>query len=179
MDSVNIKIGEQEFEASFDNNDRSHITLNDKEYTIVPLRDYGNNVYSISINNKVILAQIDEDATIPGGSKFKIIHDNFSYDAEVRTKTSSLLQEFMKSSGGDDDAHPHIKAPMPGLVVKLLCNVGDTVKKGDKLVIVEAMKMENALASPVDGTVTKIFVEEGQAVDKDTDLLELEKADSN
>lgn len=178
MDNVKIKIGDDEFIAHFDKEDESHITINDKNYTITPLRDYGNNVYSLSINNKVVLAQIDEDSSIPGGSKFKILQNNFSYDAEVRTQTSDLLLEFIKASGAAGDEAPSIKAPMPGLVVKILCNIGDEVKKGDKLVIVEAMKMENALASPVDGVVSKILAEEGQAVDKDADLIELEKSES-
>lgn len=174
MENVSIKIDDNQYEAEFDSRDESHIRIDGKDFKIQPLRDYGNNVYSININNRVVLAQIDDDGNLAGGAKFKILHDNFEYKAEIKTKTRFVIEEFIQASGGADDAHPHILAPMPGMVVKLPCNEGDVVKKGDKLIIIEAMKMENALASPVDGKVSKIFVKEGDAVDKDADLIELE-----
>jgi pyruvate carboxylase subunit B len=60
-----------------------------------------------------------------------------------------------------------LKAPMPGMIVRYLKQVGDAVSKGDTLVILEAMKMENALPSPVDGTVTAINFSIGDTVSKD------------
>jgi biotin carboxyl carrier protein len=66
-----------------------------------------------------------------------------------------------------------LKAPMPGLVVDIPVKEGDTVSKGDTLVILEAMKMENALKAVADATVKKIAVTKGQAVDKNTLLIQL------
>lgn len=60
-----------------------------------------------------------------------------------------------------------LKAPMPGMIVKYLKQVGDTVNKGETLVILEAMKMENALPSPVGGTVNAINYSSGDSVAKD------------
>jgi biotin carboxyl carrier protein len=57
-----------------------------------------------------------------------------------------------------------IKSPLPGLVMKMIVGKGDTVKKGDKLMILEAMKMENDVLSDVDGTVEEIKVREGDSV---------------
>ncbi len=57
-----------------------------------------------------------------------------------------------------------LTAPMPGMIVSFEKNVGDTVKKGDTLAVLEAMKMENALPSPVDGTVTAINFKSGDSV---------------
>jgi len=62
-------------------------------------------------------------------------------------------------------------APMPGNVWKILVNVGDQVKEGDALLILEAMKMENEIAAPCAGTVKEIPVQEGQAVSKDAVLV--------
>jgi biotin carboxyl carrier protein len=59
-----------------------------------------------------------------------------------------------------------IKAPMPGLVLKLLVKEGDTVKKNDPVLILEAMKMENVIKSPGDATVSKIHAQEKTAVEK-------------
>ena len=64
-----------------------------------------------------------------------------------------------------------IKAPMPGLVLRSIVAVGDTVAKGDSLLVLEAMKMENVIKSPGEGTIAKILVEKGQAVEKNQVLL--------
>jgi oxaloacetate decarboxylase alpha subunit/pyruvate carboxylase subunit B len=60
-----------------------------------------------------------------------------------------------------------LKAPMPGMIVKYSKQVGDAVSKGDTVVILEAMKMENALPAPADGTVQAINYSSGDAVAKD------------
>jgi biotin carboxyl carrier protein len=65
-----------------------------------------------------------------------------------------------------------IKAPMPGMVLKVLVKEGDSVKKGDALLVLEAMKMENILKSPTDGTVKKIAAVQGVAVEKNQLLIQ-------
>jgi pyruvate carboxylase subunit B len=67
-----------------------------------------------------------------------------------------------------------LRAPMPGLVVKLEAEVGEEVHPGQGLVIVEAMKMENELKSEGEGRIARILVEPGQAVEKDQVLVEFE-----
>jgi oxaloacetate decarboxylase alpha subunit/pyruvate carboxylase subunit B len=60
-----------------------------------------------------------------------------------------------------------MKAPMPGMIVRYQKQVGDAVSKGDTVVILEAMKMENALQAPADGTVKAINFSSGDTVSKD------------
>ena len=57
-----------------------------------------------------------------------------------------------------------IRAPMPGAVVKINCRQGEMVRKGDVLIILEAMKMENEIHSPIDGFIKEICVKEGMTV---------------
>jgi len=64
-----------------------------------------------------------------------------------------------------------IKAPMPGLVLSLIAKVGETVQKGDVLLILEAMKMENVIKSPTDGVIKSIIIKTGDAVEKNQLLL--------
>jgi biotin carboxyl carrier protein len=64
-----------------------------------------------------------------------------------------------------------VKAPMPGMVLKILVNEGQEVKKGDALLVLEAMKMENILKSPADGTIKKISAQKGIAVEKNQLLI--------
>ncbi|WP_316833894.1 acetyl-CoA carboxylase biotin carboxyl carrier protein subunit [Pedobacter nutrimenti] len=65
-----------------------------------------------------------------------------------------------------------IKAPMPGLVLNVLVTEGQEVKKGDSLLVLEAMKMENIIKSTTDGVVKRIAVKHGEKVDKNAVLLQ-------
>jgi biotin carboxyl carrier protein len=101
--------------------------------------------------------------------------DGMSYSIDITDATKKLLEKYLKESGAlNNNTEFTIKAPMPGMIVKVLVSVGAEVKEGDKLVIVEAMKMENVLKSPVTGKVKSISANEGTAVDKNTVLIELE-----
>ena len=83
----------------------------------------------------------------------------------------------IKPDLGTDDQNPDnasLKAPMHGSVVDLLVGVGDMVKKGDTLVIMEAMKMEHTIVAPADGAVSEFFFEKGDLVESDAELLAFE-----
>lgn len=67
-----------------------------------------------------------------------------------------------------------VKAPMPGLVLKVLVEPNQAVKKGDSLIVLEAMKMENIIKANADGVIKKVNVAIKQAVEKNTVLIELE-----
>jgi biotin carboxyl carrier protein len=82
------------------------------------------------------------------------------------------LLEKMGISAANAGKVNNIKAPMPGLIITLKVAVGDTVKAGDQLLILEAMKMENILKSPGDGVVKKIKVKKGDSVEKNQVLIE-------
>ncbi len=66
-----------------------------------------------------------------------------------------------------------VSAPMPGTVLKLNVKVGDSVKKGDTILMLEAMKMENEIAAPADGVVASIDVAQGAAVNTGDTLATL------
>ncbi len=66
-----------------------------------------------------------------------------------------------------------IAAPMPGTVLRIICSNGQTVKKGDALLVLEAMKMENEIQAPADGKVEELKVSEGQSVDAGDILVQL------
>ena len=72
------------------------------------------------------------------------------------------------------DGVARITAPIPGRVARILVAVGDAVKRGDGIVVLEAMKMENELRAPRDGTVVAVDVEEGQGVEGGTVLASIE-----
>ena len=67
-----------------------------------------------------------------------------------------------------------VNAPMPGTILSVNVKVGDAVKKGDVLVILEAMKMENEIMAPVDGTVTFVGVNQGATVESGSAICVIE-----
>ncbi len=75
---------------------------------------------------------------------------------------------------GEEETEKVISAPMPGLVIKVEVEIGQQVRAGQGLVIVEAMKMENELKAPADGVVARIEVEPGRTVEKGATLIVLE-----
>jgi biotin carboxyl carrier protein len=92
---------------------------------------------------------------------------------KVQDKFDLLLKELGMSDAKGAKVN-HIKAPMPGLIFELAVAEGDQVKKGDKVLILEAMKMENVIKAAGDGTVKKIHINKGQAVEKNQLLIEFQ-----
>ncbi|WP_316746990.1 acetyl-CoA carboxylase biotin carboxyl carrier protein subunit [Pedobacter gandavensis] len=93
------------------------------------------------------------------------------YQVEVEDQYDELLKQL-----GMDSAAAHkvqeIKAPMPGLVLQIMVTEGQEVAKGDSLLVLEAMKMENIIKSPAAGTVKRILVQKGDKVEKNGILIQ-------
>lgn len=83
-------------------------------------------------------------------------------------------QRHQKALGHHDHNIGQILAPMPGRIVKVEVSVGQAVQKGQGLIVVEAMKMENEYKAPKDGVIKAILVEPGMAIEAKTVLLEME-----
>src|SRR5690606_14849592 len=83
-----------------------------------------------------------------------------------------LLLEKLGMNVAADNRIMDLKAPMPGLILDILVNVGDSVKKGDPVLVLEAMKMENILKSAGEGEVKHILVEIGSSVEKNQVLIQ-------
>ena len=67
-----------------------------------------------------------------------------------------------------------VKSPLPGVILDIKCNVGDEVKKGQTIIILEAMKMENSINADKDGKIAAINVSKGESVLEGTDLVIIE-----
>jgi len=97
--------------------------------------------------------------------------DGQDFNAVVSDERSDAINRLVGVRKSQGSAPGEIKAPMPGLVVKLVVSEGDTVSKGQGVIVVEAMKMENEIQAPIDGKVEKVMVQTGKAVDKGELLL--------
>lgn len=137
--------------------------------------------------------EISADIRQLGSAVYHVINDLKSYGAEVvsldrdaktaeikvngNTYTVSakdqydILLDQLGMSGLNNAQVSDVKAPMPGLVLKVFVKVGDTIKKGDNLFVLEAMKMENIIKSPADVIVTAIKTKPGDKVEKGQVLI--------
>ena len=99
-----------------------------------------------------------------------LLYNNQKYSAKI----TEPMDELLKSMGLENALFQKIsevKAPMPGLVLDILVSPGDSVAVGQKILVLEAMKMENAIKSPTAGIVSSVNVSQGQAVDKNYELI--------
>jgi biotin carboxyl carrier protein len=99
--------------------------------------------------------------------------DGRTYAATVLDEAHARLAEVV-GAAGMTHARRELRAPMPGLVVKVLCQPGETVEAGQPLVVLQAMKMENELSVPRGGTVGSVSVQPGQTVDQGQVLVTVE-----
>lgn len=113
---------------------------------------------------------LETDAT---AKKLKIELEGETFDIEIKDELDQRLEQMGFGKAGIRQIK-EIKAPMPGLVLEIAVTDGQKVEEGDKLLILEAMKMENSIMIQTDAIIKKILVTAGQAVEKGQVLLELE-----
>ena len=104
-------------------------------------------------------------------NKFEIKVNEHVYKVELQDENDLLLEKMGIKTESIKKADGLI-APMPGLIIDIRVNEGQAVKSGDPLIVLKAMKMENVLKSPHDGTIKKILVEKNQKVKKDELILQ-------
>ena len=99
--------------------------------------------------------------------------NNETLDLSIRTALQEKAYQLLSASQSNVEQVTIIKSPMPGLVLKILKNVGDSISKGDTVMILEAMKMENEIKANIDGEMIEIHVSEGKPVEKYISLFSL------
>jgi biotin carboxyl carrier protein len=99
--------------------------------------------------------------------------DGLLYEAEVLDELRARLSS-LAAAGAAAHVRRELKAPMPGLVVRVGCAVGDQVEPGQALVVLQAMKMENELSLAQGGAVTAVSVQPGQTVEQGQVLVVIE-----
>ncbi|HEX5153942.1 MAG TPA: biotin/lipoyl-containing protein [Parafilimonas sp.] len=107
------------------------------------------------------------------GKKLRIEVDGEVFDVEIKDGLDQMLEK-MGFDAGKEKRVPDIKAPMPGLVLKVFVTDGQQVKDGESILVLEAMKMENSILSQGDAKIKKTYVKSGQTVEKGQVLVELE-----
>ncbi|MBI3159483.1 MAG: biotin/lipoyl-binding protein [Chloroflexi bacterium] len=166
-------------------NQRYVTTIGEHQYAVELLKDN-----KVRVDGQVY--SVDYEA-MTGQQLVSLVVDGHSFDCHVyqdednwhvlmrgRLYTAEVVDEremrlrAAAGEGHDDSGLFILKAPMPGLVVNVPVKPGDQVKKGDVLVILESMKMQNELKAPRDGLVTAVDVNAGDSVEQKQVMLSLE-----
>ena len=145
--------------------DKHHITVDSVKYEIDFESVSEQTVYSLLANNKSYEALVYESEegwqVLLHGSQYVLLVE----DERERRLRASL------GGGPPENVDYHLRAPMPGLIVSLPVSDGQSIEKGDVLVILESMKMQNELKSPRPGKVSRVRVTPGDSVEQRDTLL--------
>jgi acetyl/propionyl-CoA carboxylase alpha subunit len=131
----------------------------------------GERTFHAIINNQSLtleLGSVDET-----GKQLTVVVNGVKYQVALQNQFDLLLKQLGMDKMASGKVNM-IKAPMPGMVLRIDVKAGDTVKKGDALLVLEAMKMENVIKATGDAVVKKVVAVERTAVDKGQVLVEFE-----
>lgn len=155
-------INKKKFEIEIDKEGKVLVNGQPRDVDFLPL---GRSFYSILMNNlshEVVVEERDEAIEV-------LLHGRL-YNGQVLDERALLMAQRtggLPGEGGDAS----IKSPMPGLIVSVRVEVGEAIKAGQTVVILESMKMQNELKSPRDGIVQKVNVGPGQSVEQNKILV--------
>lgn len=141
------------------------ILVNDEAYHVDFQQMPGSGVTSLLLNRHSLEAVIEEKDGF-----WEVLIRGELYPVTVADERTYRLAR-ARGSFAAPDGEVMVKSPMPGIVIAIPVAVGDVVNKGDAIIILESMKMENELRAPRDGVISKIKVEPGASVEKDQALV--------
>lgn len=165
-----VEINDNTYNVLPENGDTHHGKVNGSDYAFSYVHKDADNL-TVTQNGKtyhVEIAQLDMD------NKMVVLRINGrKYKTAIADQFDQLLKD-LGLEGLTEKKITDLRSPMPGLVVDILVSPGQMVKKGDPVAVLEAMKMENILKSPVDVTIKSVHVDKGVAVEKNQILIAFE-----
>ena len=146
--------------------ENSKISVNEAVHN-ASLEATGLDTYSLLLDNKSYDLHIHREQN----GSYVVLVNGATILVDIKNKRDLLLEEF-GIHDSEDSKEKEVRAPMPGLVLDILVTEGQEVQKGKGLLILEAMKMENEIKAPTDGTIKKIHVRPGSAISKNDIMIE-------
>lgn len=145
--------------------DDKHVRVDDKLYEIDFETVSGQPVYSLIVDGKSHESYIYQE-----DDNWQVLLHGRLYPVTVEDEREKRLRA-AAGGGVAETGEFHLRAPMPGLVVTIPVTEGQEVKRGQVILILESMKMQNELKSPRDGTIGRIRVKPGESVEQKQTLL--------
>jgi biotin carboxyl carrier protein len=160
------KIDGREFEIEI--LDENHVIIDNTAYEVDFQSVSGQPVYSLLIDGESF-----EGHVYPTDEGWQVLLRGNFYPIEVEDERDRRMRAAMGGRVSDTGEFP-LKAPMPGLVVSIPVSIGQKVEKGDVLLVLESMKMQNELKSPREGVIKEIRAKAGESVEQKYTLLIIE-----
>jgi len=162
-----IESAGKKFDVTFDGEGQSTGSINGRDFSI-DIAAKGNGEFNVIREDKSYRAQVLQFDPI--SKSINIIVEGHKFSLQVKDRYDLLLEKL-----GLDDLNTakakDLISPMPGLVLQILVKPGDTVQKGDALIILEAMKMENILKAGADNVIDECYVKQGDSAEKNEVLI--------
>ncbi|MCA9990294.1 MAG: biotin/lipoyl-binding protein [Ardenticatenaceae bacterium] len=160
----------QEYVIEIDREDQ--IVINGEPYRIDFAHMMDGDTVSLLLNNRSIAAVVEErDDT------WEVLIQGELYSVVVRDERAHLLAK-ARANMERETGEERIQSPMPGLILEVLVQPGEVVTKGQKVIILESMKMENELRTGRDGVVVRVHTAKGDTVEKGQALVTIGELDS-
>jgi len=156
-------IDNQEFEIEIV--DDRHIRIGDRLLQVDFESVSGQPVFSLILDGKSY-----ESFVYQGDEDWEVLIRGRQYQVKIEDEREKRLKA-AAGGGAVEGGEFHLKAPMPGLVVAILLEEGQEVKKGQVMLILESMKMQNELKAPRDGITGRVRVKAGESVEQRQTLL--------
>ncbi|MFA5547744.1 MAG: acetyl-CoA carboxylase biotin carboxylase subunit [Porticoccaceae bacterium] len=164
-----VIIGEREADVSVVTHGKGYsLVVDGKPYEVVTRWKRTQPLFTATINDKPVSIQVDRE-----GIHFRLFHRGASFKALVVPPETAALNRHMIEKA-PPDLSKFLLSPMPGLLTSVAVKAGDTVKAGEELAVVEAMKMENSLRATQDGVVKAVLAEAGASLTVDQPIIEFE-----
>lgn len=167
---LTVNSNEKSYKVKFEENSAFAGNIDEKDFNLDMIEVKDGSFHLIKENRSYNLEVLDADYD---KKSFKIKVNGSVHELNVQDKFDLLL-ESMGMSNLTETKISELKAPMPGLVLDIKVAAGEEIAKGDPLLVLEAMKMENIIKSPTDGIVKDIKVDRSTAVEKNEILIEFE-----
>ena len=145
--------------------DDKHISVDGRVYEVDFESVSGQPVYSLIVDGRS-----HESYVAAGDHEWQVLLRGRLYPVTVEDEREKRLRS-AAGGGVAETGEFHLRAPMPGLVVTILIEEGQAIKKGQVLLILESMKMQNELKSPRDGVIGRVRVKPGETVEQKQTLL--------
>jgi biotin carboxyl carrier protein len=160
-------LGGKNYKIEINKQEDTYLVTIDGDAYRVDSRRIGEGELSLNIKGKVF------DIIINANSRsHDVLVGPFSYHIELMNSAS--MGESVQSESSIISGKVSVTSPMPGKVIRILKHLNDSVKEGEGVIVVEAMKMENELKSPKNGKVSEIKVSEGKTVESGEVLVVIE-----
>lgn len=166
MNNYIISVDENKYNVQLTSSNQIYF---DGEIISSEIEKLSNSYYSLKINNKNFNINITK---ISNGQYNFSLNGNY-YDVASLTELEENSQKLINGKSSNKQ-YQIVKAPMPGMILKINKKNGDEVKVGDSLIIFEAMKMENEIKANKNGTIKEVHVIEGSSVEKNEALITFE-----